>query len=123
MVQMLFSSNLLGIAFARSLHYQFYAWYAHQIVFLVWSTPFDIVPRSVFTLYQSAQLGETDCFRSCRIALLAMIEYGFSTFPSTLNSSMGLTFANLFLFAGAYYGMDALFEKEKKGGPAQKKDD
>ena len=45
MVQMFFSSNLLGIAFARSLHYQFYAWYAHQIVFLAWSTPFDIYQR------------------------------------------------------------------------------
>ena len=50
MVQMLFSSNLIGIAFARSLHYQFYAWYAHQIVFLAWSTPFDIVQRYVPSL-------------------------------------------------------------------------
>lgn len=52
-----------------------------------------------------------------------MIEYGFSTFPSTLNSSMGLTFANLFLFAGSYYGMDALLEEKKLEGPLKKKDD
>lgn len=60
MAQMLFSSNLLGITFARSLHYQFYAWYAHQIVFLVWSTPFDIVPRSVRSLHQFRRCDVTD---------------------------------------------------------------
>lgn len=38
----LFTSNLVGILFARSLHYQFYSWYALQIPFLAWKTPYPI---------------------------------------------------------------------------------
>ncbi|KAF7637289.1 hypothetical protein Mgra_00003255 [Meloidogyne graminicola] len=33
----LFSSNLIGIIFARSLHYQFYCWYYHSIPYLLFS--------------------------------------------------------------------------------------
>lgn len=36
--------------------------------------------------------------------MLAAVEYGWNVFPSTLNSSMGLTFANAFLLVGVYYG-------------------
>jgi alpha-1,3-mannosyltransferase len=41
----LFTSNLIGIAFARSLHYQFHSWYFHQIPFILysggaWGNPF-----------------------------------------------------------------------------------
>ncbi|WFD00422.1 dolichyl-P-Man:Man5GlcNAc2-PP-dolichol alpha-1,3-mannosyltransferase [Malassezia yamatoensis] len=37
-VWIMFSSNLLGMVCARSLHYQFYSWYAHTLPMLVWST-------------------------------------------------------------------------------------
>ncbi|CAH8629048.1 unnamed protein product [Dicrocoelium dendriticum] len=33
----LFVSNFVGIVFSRSLHYQFYVWYFHTLVFLLWS--------------------------------------------------------------------------------------
>lgn len=50
----LYTSNLIGILFARSLHYQFYSWYAMQIPFLAWRTKYPIpfryvVPSSVFS--------------------------------------------------------------------------
>ena len=38
----LFTSNLIGITFARSLHYQFFSWYAHQMPFLLWASGFPI---------------------------------------------------------------------------------
>jgi hypothetical protein len=33
----LFTSNLVGMTFARSLHYQFQSWYFHQIPFMLYS--------------------------------------------------------------------------------------
>ncbi|PXF43760.1 Dol-P-Man:Man(5)GlcNAc(2)-PP-Dol alpha-1,3-mannosyltransferase [Gracilariopsis chorda] len=42
----LFSSNFIGIVFARTLHYQFYAWYAHTIPFLVWGGPYPWVVKT-----------------------------------------------------------------------------
>jgi alpha-1,3-mannosyltransferase len=45
MVKVCFTCNLIGIICARTLHYQFYSWYAHQIVFLAWQTPYPIFLR------------------------------------------------------------------------------
>jgi hypothetical protein len=47
----LFTSNLIGILFARSLHYQFYAWYAQQLPFLVWRTPYPLVLKYVQMIF------------------------------------------------------------------------
>ena len=53
----LFTSNLIGVTLARTLHYQFYAWYFHQIPFL---------------LYHAAVPGWA------ALAVLAMVESSFS---------------------------------------------
>jgi len=65
-VLVMMSSNLIGIAFARSLHYQFYVWYFHTLPFLLWKTKLPAVVR---------------------IIILIIIEISWNTYPSTALSS------------------------------------
>ncbi|EKM55481.1 glycosyltransferase family 58 protein [Phanerochaete carnosa HHB-10118-sp] len=82
-VTALFTSNLIGIIFARSLHYQFYSWYASQIPFLLWRTKYSLPVKFV---------------------ILLGIEYAWNVYPSTNLSSAVLCGANLFLVLGVYFG-------------------
>ncbi|KAF9477348.1 glycosyltransferase family 58 protein [Pholiota conissans] len=79
----LFTSNLIGIIFARSLHYQFYSWYAQQIPFLAWRTRFSM---------------------PVKLALIVGIEYAWNVFPSTPLSSGILLTCNVLLTAGVWFG-------------------
>ncbi|TFK54964.1 mannosyltransferase [Heliocybe sulcata] len=79
----LFTSNLIGVLFARSLHYQFYAWYAQQLPFLAWRTKY---PTAV------------------KIGILACIEYCWNVYPSTVLSSSLLTLGNTLLVIGVWHG-------------------
>ncbi|EMD38437.1 glycosyltransferase family 58 protein [Gelatoporia subvermispora B] len=82
-VTLLYTSNLIGIVFARSLHYQFYSWYAHQIPFLTWRTKFPTI---------------------LKLALIAGIEYAWNVYPSTTLSSGILCAANVTLLLGVWFG-------------------
>ncbi|KAI9243367.1 dolichyl-P-Man:Man(5)GlcNAc(2)-PP-dolichyl mannosyltransferase [Phascolomyces articulosus] len=64
----LFTSNFMGIVFARSLHYQFYSWYFHSLPFLLWNS----VPMYL------------------RVGIFIAIENCWLTFPSTMTSSWTL---------------------------------
>lgn len=46
-ITILFTSNFIGIVFARSLHYQFYSWYAQQLPLLLWRTRYPTPVRYV----------------------------------------------------------------------------
>ena len=70
----LFASSFVGVAFARSLHYQFYSWYFHQLPLLLWSSP--RLPLLV------------------KLASLAAVEYAFNVYPATPASSAWLQVAH-----------------------------
>ena len=71
----MFVANFVGIAFARTLHYQFYAWYISSVPFLLWASGTFPIP--------------------VRAVLLGGLEYAFLTFPATPTSSMVLQLAHL----------------------------
>ncbi|XP_020799082.1 lethal(2)neighbour of tid protein [Drosophila serrata] len=74
-----FLSNLIGVACARSLHYQFYVWYFHSLPYLAWSTPYSL---------------------GVRCLILGLIEYCWNTYPSTNFSSAALHVSHILLLGG-----------------------
>ncbi|PWN96505.1 ALG3-domain-containing protein [Tilletiopsis washingtonensis] len=77
----LFTANLLGMTFSRSLHYQFYAWYAHQLPMLLY--------------FVRLHWG-------IRLAIWYGIETAWLTFPSTSYSSSCLILAHATLLIGLW---------------------
>jgi alpha-1,3-mannosyltransferase len=75
----LFTTNLIGVACSRSLHYQFYVWYFHSLPYLLWSTHFTSVSR---------------------LCILGIIEMCWNTFPSTYLSSITLHLCHIIILFG-----------------------
>ncbi|SPP72972.1 lethal(2)neighbour of tid protein 2 [Drosophila guanche] len=74
-----FLCNFIGVACARSLHYQFYVWYFHSLPYLVWSTNYSL---------------------GVRYLILGIIEYCWNSYPSTQLSSAALHLCHLVLLLG-----------------------
>jgi len=70
----MFTCNLAGITFSRSLHYQFYSWYAYQVPYFVYKA------RAPFVV---------------KFLCMACVEYAWNTFPATGKSSTVLLVCNL----------------------------
>ncbi|KAL4067824.1 mannosyltransferase [Scleroderma citrinum] len=79
----LMTSNLIGILFARSLHYQFYSWYSQQLPFLCQRTKYPLLVQ---------------------LAILVGIEYAWNVFPSTTLSCGILLTMNTSLLLGIWFG-------------------
>lgn len=79
-----FVTNLIGITCARSLHYQFYSWYFHSLIYLVFCTGYS---------------------KSISFLLLGLIEFCWNTYPSTNVSSLMLHLCHITLLAGIYKTM------------------
>jgi len=77
----MFTSNFIGIMFARSLHYQFYVWYFHSLPFLLMFIPYFR-------------------FNILRLGLLLCIEYVWNVYPSTPTSSIILHVCHTIILVG-----------------------
>jgi alpha-1,3-mannosyltransferase len=77
----LFTSNFIGVALARTLHYQFYVWYWHTLPYLLW---------------------HADLPAPAKLAILPAIELAFNVFPATAWSSALLQAAHMALLLGLY---------------------
>jgi len=76
-----FLCNMIGVAFSRSLHYQFYVWYFNTLPYIAWSTNYSTV---------------------IRLILLGVIEMCWNTYPSTSLSSLLLHGCHAALIWGVY---------------------
>lgn len=72
----LYTSNFIGMMFARSLHYQFYIWYYHQLPLLLFCTKTKEIVK---------------------LTVLGLIELCWNIYPSTNESSALLNICHLFM--------------------------
>ncbi|KAF9098809.1 dolichyl-P-Man:Man(5)GlcNAc(2)-PP-dolichol alpha-1,3-mannosyltransferase [Mortierella sp. AD031] len=89
---LLFTSNFIGIVFARSLHYQFYAWYFMTLPYLLWQTQIPVLVS---------------------VLLLGAIEWSWNVFPATAQSSGVLFASHLVILAGLWIGKGDTSSKKK----------
>jgi len=78
-----FTSNLIGILSSRSLHYQFYSWYAYQVPLLAWRTRYPTI---------------------LKLIIVGAIEYAWNVYPSTTWSSVVLCISHVVLLGGIWFG-------------------
>ena len=107
-VWLLFVTNFIGVAFARSLHYQFYSWYWHTLPFLLHAsyTPFP------------AQLGtglRDYAVVAAKVVLLMSIELCWNVYPATWWSSALLIACHAVLLAGVLLGNGVDYTSRAKG--------
>jgi len=98
-VSVLFTSNLIGVICARSLHFQFYVWYFHSLPFL---------------LFQCTRLPAWAC-----LGLLVAIELAWNPWKgdtSSVESSVLLTLCHAVLLPAVWDGM-----KHRMDGPPKLK--
>jgi len=88
----LFLSNFIGIVAARSLHYQFYVWYYHQLPYLLWCTS---LPEKMPVL---------------KLLILGLIELCWNTYPSTWWSSATLHGCHIVMLVSIFMYMNRILQ-------------
>ena len=78
----IFTSNFIGISFARTLHYQFYSWYFHTIPYLLWHINIPII---------------------LKLFIYGCIEISFNIYPAIPISSGLLQLCHIIILLGLLY--------------------
>ena len=123
-VELIWSCVFVGVAFARTLHFQFYAWYFHSLPFLLWRGAFvPTIPRIFVQLIPAAGISKPihmERFQSAsaaletalRVAVFFAVEYAFTAVDRSpgpdgrprgeplSSSSLVLQAAHLLILAG-----------------------
>ncbi|KAI9103328.1 family 58 glycosyltransferase [Phlyctochytrium arcticum] len=90
LLTVMFTTNLIGLTCARSLHYQFYSWYAHTLPYLIWRI--SLLNLDCLT-----------CVWGYRVGTMMGVEWAWNVYPSTSTSSACLLFAHLSLLAALWF--------------------
>jgi len=85
-------SNFVGIAFSRTLHYQFYSWYYHAIPYLLWTS---LPESSANDKNVKSLVSRYVFFNLWRLVVVVGLEIAFLTFPATSSSSILLQICHL----------------------------
>jgi alpha-1,3-mannosyltransferase len=91
-VSLYFVTNFIGIVFARSLHYQFYSWYAHTLPLLAHLSLAPFPSQLGTGWWEWAVVG-------VKVGVLACVEVCWNVFPATWWSSALLTLCHAWLLS------------------------
>lgn len=96
MLLMLFSANLIGVACARSLHYQFYVWYFYSLPFIAaqFAARFGDSSRARFSAWAAL------------IVLMLALELTWNLFPPRASMSALMCACHIVLLAVAWFSFD-----------------
>ena len=92
-VSLYFICNFVGIVFARSLHYQFYCWYAHTLPLLAHISRVPFPPQLGTGLYEWLVVAAKCC-------VLLAVEVCWNVYPATWWSSGLLVLCHVWLLLG-----------------------
>ena len=92
-VSLYFLSNFIGVVFARSLHYQFYCWYAHTLPLLAHLSRVPFPPQLGTGPYEWL-------VAAVKCGVLLAVEVCWNVFPATWWSSALLVLCHVWLLSG-----------------------